>query len=164
MINKKLSELSCNKDEFDKSKLFYKKSLQETGYKTDAHTEVKNNKSKSRNIIWCNPPFSQNVKNNIGKSYRCMNNMLSFIKQHNRNVSSLSPNSEKRLCYFRDQEDCPLAGSVLFTELMLSSKMERTYIMAHLIQSLSIRTTITQIRFGIKIMKTKLNPQNIFGN
>ena len=93
-----------------------------------------------------------------------MNNMLSFIKQHNRNVSSLSPNSEKRLCYFRDQEDCPLAGSVLFTELMLSSKMERTYIMAHLIQSLSIRTTITQIRFGIKIMKTKLNPQNIFGN
>ena len=93
-----------------------------------------------------------------------MNNMLSFIKQHNRNISSLSPNSEKRSCTFRDKEDCPLAGIVLFTELMLSSKMERTYIMAHLIQSLSIRTKITQIRFGIKIMKTKLNPQNILGN
>ena len=90
--------------------------------------------------------------------------MLSFIKQHNRNISSLSPNSKKRSCNFRDKEDCPLAGSVLFTELMLSSKMKRTYIMAHVIEILSIGTTITQIRFGIKIMKTKLNPQNIFGN
>ena len=39
MISKRLSELSCNKDEFDKSKLFYKKSLQESGYKTDAQQE-----------------------------------------------------------------------------------------------------------------------------
>ena len=90
MINKRLSELSCNKDEFDKSTLFHKKSLQESGYKTDAQTKGKNNKIKSRNIIWFNPPFSQNVKINISKSYRCMSNMLSFIKQHNLNISSLS--------------------------------------------------------------------------
>ena len=34
MINKRLSKLSCNKDEFDKVKLLYEKSLQESGYKT----------------------------------------------------------------------------------------------------------------------------------
>ena len=33
-INKRLSELSCNKDEFDKAKLLSEKSLQESAYKT----------------------------------------------------------------------------------------------------------------------------------
>ena len=54
MINKRLSELSCNKDEFDKAKLLYEKSLQESGYKKSmsyAQTEVKSNKNRSRNII-----------------------------------------------------------------------------------------------------------------
>ena len=78
-----------------------------------AQTEVKTNKNRSRNIIWFNPPFSQNIKTNIGKiflklikkhfpnhhrlhkifnlntiklSYSCMSNMSSFIKQHNRNI------------------------------------------------------------------------------
>ena len=32
MIKKRLSELSCNKGEFDKAKLLYEKSLQESGY------------------------------------------------------------------------------------------------------------------------------------
>ena len=33
MINKRLSDLSCNKDELDKAKLLYEKSLQESGFK-----------------------------------------------------------------------------------------------------------------------------------
>ena len=79
MINKRLSELSCNKDEFDKAKLLYEKSLQESGYKTSmsyAQTEVKSNKNRSRNIIWFNPPFSQNVKTSIGKIF------LKLIEKH----------------------------------------------------------------------------------
>ena len=123
MINKRLSELSCNKDEFDKAKLLYEKSLQESGYKTSmsyAQTEVKTSKNRSWNIIWFNPPFCQNVKTNIGKiflklikknfpnhhplhkifnlntiklSYSCMSNMSSFVKQHNRTILSSSRNS-----------------------------------------------------------------------
>ena len=141
MINKRLSELS----EFDKAKLLYKKSLQESGYKTSmsyAQTEVKTSKNRSRNKIWFNPPFSQNVKANIGKiflrlirkhflnhrrlhknfnlntiklSYSCMSNMSSFIKQHNRNILSSSPNSEERSCNCRNKGYCPLAGSCLKT-------------------------------------------------
>ena len=34
-----------------------------------AQTEVKTNKNKSRNIIWFNPPFSQNVKTSTGKIF-----------------------------------------------------------------------------------------------
>ena len=79
MINKRLSDLSCNKEEFDKAKLLYEKSLHESGYKTSmsyAQTEVKNSGNRSRNIIWFNPPFSQNVKTNIGKLF------LKLVKKH----------------------------------------------------------------------------------
>ena len=79
MISKRLSELFCNKDDFDKAKLLYEKSLQESGYKTTmsyVQTEVKTSKNRSRNIIWFNPPFSQNVKTNIGKIF------LKLIKKH----------------------------------------------------------------------------------
>ena len=70
MIHKRLSVLSYSKDKFDKAKLLYKKSLQEIGHIATisyTQTEVKSNKNRSRNIIWFNPPFSQNVKTNIGK-------------------------------------------------------------------------------------------------
>ena len=105
-----------------------------------AQTEVRTNKNKSRNIIWFNPPFNQNVKTNIGKiffklinkhfpnhhrlhkifnlntiklSYSC--NMSSFIKQHNRNILSSPPNSEKHSCNCRNKDNCPLAGNCLKT-------------------------------------------------
>ena len=72
MINEKLSELSCNKGEFDKARLLYEKSLQESGYKTTmsyAQTEVKTNKNRNWDIIWFNPAISINVRNNIGKIF-----------------------------------------------------------------------------------------------
>ena len=71
--------LSCNKEEFDKAKPLYEKSLHESGYKTSmsyAQTEVKNSRNRSRNIIWFNPPFNQNVKTNIGKLF------LKLVKKH----------------------------------------------------------------------------------
>ena len=153
MINKRLSALSCNKDEFHKAKLLQKKSLRESGYKASmsyAPTEVKTNKNRSWNIIWFNPPFSQNIKTNIGKiflklirkhfpNHRCLYKIfnlstikscyrcritcfksykswvISFIKQHNRNISSSSPNSEEHSCNCRNKDNCPLAGSCLKT-------------------------------------------------
>ena len=107
-----------------------------------AQTEMKTNKNRSRNIVWFNPLFSQNVKTNIGKiflnlikkhfqnhhrlhkifnlntiklSYSCMSNMSSFIKQHNRNILSSPPNSEKRSCSCRNKDNCPVAGNCLKT-------------------------------------------------
>ena len=138
MINKRLSDLSCNKEEFDKAKPLYEKSLHESGYKTSmsyAQTEVKNSRNRSRNIIWFNPPFSQNVKTNIGKlflklvkkhfskhhrlhkifnpntvklSYSCMSNMSNFIKQHNSNILSSPTKTEERSCNCRNNDNCPL--------------------------------------------------------
>ena len=53
--------------------------MQENGYKTlmsYAQTEVKTNKNRSGNSIWFNPPFSENVKSNIGKIF------LNLLKKH----------------------------------------------------------------------------------
>ena len=46
--------------------------MQENGYKTlmsYAQTEVKTNKNRSWKVVWFNPPFSENVKSNIGKIF-----------------------------------------------------------------------------------------------
>ena len=96
-----------------------------------------------------------------------MSNKTSFIKQH-KHILSSPPNSKAHSCNCRNKDNCPLAGSCLKTciiyRAMLSSKMKHTYIMAHLMESSSIVTAITQIHFGIKIMKTKLNSENMFGS
>ena len=65
MINNRLSDLSCNKEEFDKAKSLYEKSLHESGYKTSmpyAQTEVKNSRNRSRNIICKTSPSTQNIQ------------------------------------------------------------------------------------------------------
>ena len=128
MITKRLSDLSGNKEEFDKAKPLYEKSLHESVHKTSmsyAQTEVKNSSNRSRNIIWFNPPFIQNVKTNIGKlflklvkkyfpkhhrlhkifnsntvklSYSCMSYMSNFIKQHNSNILWSPTKTEERSC------------------------------------------------------------------
>ena len=122
MINKRLSDLSCNEEEYEKSKPLYETAINESGHKTTltyTKTTNVNNRSRARNIIWFNPPYSQNVKTNIGKtflklvkkhfprghklykifnrntlklSYSCMSSMSSIIKQHNYRVLSTTEN------------------------------------------------------------------------
>ena len=87
-----------------------------------------------------------------------MGNMSSFTKQNNCSILSSSPNSDRRSCNFRNKDNCPLA----ITELMLSNKMKHMNIMEHLKECSSIDTPVTHIHFRIKIIKTKLNSQNIF--
>ena len=113
MISKRLSDLSCNVEEYEKAKPVYETALNESGYKTTmTYTKTTNVNSTNRacNIMWFNPHYSQNVKTNIGKtflklvkkhflrghklykifskdtlklSYSCMSSMSSIIKQHN---------------------------------------------------------------------------------
>ena len=89
-----------------KQSCYTKNHSKKVGIKYYCHTLKKN---RSHDIIWFNPPFSQNIKTNNGKiflklikkhfsnhhhlhkifnlntiklSYSCMSNMSSFIKQH----------------------------------------------------------------------------------
>ena len=44
-----------------------------------------------------------------------MSNMSSFIKEHNRNILSSSPNSEERSCNCRNKDNGPVVSSCLKT-------------------------------------------------
>ena len=78
MVNKRLSDLSCNKD-YEKAKPMYETALNESNYKTTltyTKTTNINNRNRANNIVWFNPHYSQNVKANIRKIF------LKLVKKH----------------------------------------------------------------------------------
>ena len=63
MIEKRLSDLSCNKAEFEKSKPIYEEALEKSGFNHTlkyAKTPPKK-KVRKRNILWFNPPFCRST-------------------------------------------------------------------------------------------------------
>ena len=63
MINKRLLELSCDKDAFDKAKGIYEKALNDSNFKSTLNFNKEQNERKNRNrkIIWFNPPYNESV-------------------------------------------------------------------------------------------------------
>ena len=73
-INRRLSDISSDKETFDKHTDLYQKALDECGYqhKLEYEHPANNNnsmKERHRKIIWYNPPFNISVKTNIGKLF-----------------------------------------------------------------------------------------------
>ena len=75
-IFKRLSEISSNKESFDKAAPIYQQALEKSGYKHqlkfDATTKDQTRseeRTRRRNITWYNPPFSKNVATNVGKKF-----------------------------------------------------------------------------------------------
>ena len=70
MTNKCISSMSCNENEFNKAKPFYESALKSSGfnYSIKFETPVENARgNRSGKVIWFNPPYSLNIKSNIGK-------------------------------------------------------------------------------------------------
>ena len=140
MINRRLSDLSCNADEFEKSKPEYQDALKKSGFKSELKYEyaTRPKRHRKRNIIWFNPPFNLSVKSNIGKifiqmiskhfprhhkfskifnrnniklSYSCMDNMASVLQQHNKKIMNANQPNEHRPCNCRIKNNCPLNGN-----------------------------------------------------
>ena len=83
MISKRLSGLSSNKEIFEKTKPVYRDALNKSGFQEKlSYTSTQNkndkngNKQPKRKIIWYNPPYSANIKTNIGITF------LNLIKKH----------------------------------------------------------------------------------
>ena len=117
-ISTRISGLSYDQDGFDKSSQLYNSALKSSGYKENIHYvenqhQRKKSRNRSRNIIGFNPPYSQNVRTNIAKSflglvdkhfpkshkhykifnrnnlkvsYSCKTNMANIIKSHNQKI------------------------------------------------------------------------------
>ena len=73
-VNKRLSEISSDEDEFTKAAPQYQKALDDTGYSFKLHYERKQTgtrkkKARKRNVILYNPPYDKNVKTNVGRQF-----------------------------------------------------------------------------------------------
>ena len=78
-ISNRLSELSCNQEEFNKVKPLCEEALSESNYKVSLQFEkpqYNTNRNRFHKVISFSPPFSQNVKTNMGKIF------LKLVKQH----------------------------------------------------------------------------------
>ena len=75
MIEKRISQISCDESEFHKATPIYAQALQKKGYNVKLSFQQQpalgreRKRNRKRNIIWFNPPHNEQVKTNIGKSF-----------------------------------------------------------------------------------------------
>ena len=145
-INRRLSNISSNENIFKEAIPPYQEALRKSGYNyefkyapKDANRNESNNNNsrRKRRVTWFNPPYSQNVTTNVGKSflklldkcfppdnhlhkllnrntvkvsYSCMSNIKQTISSHNKAMINKSePNGEdQENCNCRRKAACPL--------------------------------------------------------
>ena len=136
MTNKRILNLSCNEHEFNKARLLYESALKSSVLKLQYEPLVENARAKRNSkVIWFHPPYSLNVKTNIGKvfqklerkhfprsrilskifnlntiniSYISMPNVKNLIKHHNSKILNKDRDKIQRPCNCRIKESCPL--------------------------------------------------------
>ena len=86
MVNRRVHDLSCNQEEFDKAKETYQLALGESGYDPvmtyDTNQTKVNRRNRKRKVIWFIPPFSQNVKINIERQF--INLIKKYFPKHHK--------------------------------------------------------------------------------
>lgn len=155
-ISKRISNNSQNENIFQKASPFYNNSLNKCGYTekltycTDEN-QANGRKNRKRNIIWYNPPYSKNVKSNIGKqflklvnkhfdknhkyhkifnknnvkiSYSCMDSMKKILNAHNKKISSTNNDETARTCNCKNKNTCPLEGKCLSANIVYSAEVK----------------------------------------
>ena len=112
-------------------------------------------RSRPRNIIWFNPPFSVNVqtnvarsflclidkhypkshvlhkifnRNNVKVSYSCMSNMARVVKSHNAKILGKvdASSASNKQCNCRKKELCPLHGGCLANNIVYKATVFTT--------------------------------------
>ena len=151
-VNRRLSSLSSNKEMFNSVAPVYQEALDKSGYDLKLEftpideTPPRSNRNRKRQMLYFNPPFSADVKTNIGKrflmlvdrhfgqdnplrkifnrntlkvSYRCTPNLAKAICGHNAKILKESGNPvEERACSCRNGTNCPLGGQCLQKNLV----------------------------------------------
>ena len=143
-VNRRLSDISSSKEIFERAAKPYQEALNKSGYNYTLNFDPKNEdrtkkRKRSRKITYFNPPFSQNVRTNIGAkffkilekcfpqghvlrkivnkntvklSYRCMPNMKKVLSSHNKKVAGtfgVVPANQPN-CNCQQKDKCPLPG------------------------------------------------------
>ena len=144
-INRRLSKISSTKELFDAAVKDFQDELDSRGYhhklEFEENIQTCNTKrNRSRKISWFNPPFSRNVKTNVGAkflrmiaknfppnhplhkilnkntikvSYRCMPNLKTYIDKHNTEVLQKDDQDQREArcnCQVNRRASCPIPG------------------------------------------------------
>ena len=163
-IEKRVSSISADVEAFNQAAPMYNNALRKSGfsqeikYTAESPTAQKAKRCRKRNIIWFNPPYSQNVKTNVGAiflrlvtkhfpkssklskifnrstikvSYCCLPNVASIIADHNRKMLE-TPTTDDG-CNCRVRAECPLnnncqARSIVYEATIASGDERRTYV------------------------------------
>ena len=75
MISRRISDISCNEEEFEKAKCTYEDALKSSGHKPEMvyQQPAKKSKNRKRNILWFNPPYSMSSETNVGREFLMLN-------------------------------------------------------------------------------------------
>ena len=140
-INRRLSTISSSKELFDQAAPLYQSELDINGYQFKLHFEppTKKKRCRSKKALWFNPPYSINIKANVGAklltildkhfplghplhpllnrksvkvSYKCLPNMASILAKNNAKVlnADQGPNAQNEKCNCRKKLECPMPG------------------------------------------------------
>ena len=155
MINQRLSSLSSSEELFNRAKPMYEKALADSGFAAELSfkeppEEPPNRRTRKRKTIWFNPPYSSNVRTNLGKkflqlinehfptnhkyakifnryniklSYSCMPNIASNIKQHNASLLNQSETNGNGNCNCQKKESCPLNNACGYKCVVYTAKV-----------------------------------------
>ena len=154
-ISRRISDISYDEEIFKKASPAYIDALKSSGY-TEGITYLdkqptKKKRNRQRNVIWFNPPFSNNVTTNIGAtflklinkhfpkksklnkifnrntvkiSYSCMPNIASIIKAHNKQISTSGTGTDPITCNCRKKDLCPLQGNCQATNIIYNAEVK----------------------------------------
>ena len=154
MINQRLSNLSSNQKIFDEEKSLYVMALKNSGHPCDLKyiPPCPNKRKRARKPIYYNPPFSLNVRTNIGAaflrlidkhfpkghklhkyfnrskvkvSYCTMTNMKKQINRHNAKIlRDKVDDLDARTCNCRGGRECPLNGQCLQKSVVYQANVD----------------------------------------
>ena len=157
-VNRRISALSSSEEIFKTVAPLYQEALRNAGYNYELKYEAiinlpkKNKRSRKKRILWFNPPFSSDVKTNVGAnflkliekhfpksnplhkvinrnntkvSYRTTSNIKRIISSQNSKVIRNTENSvQERMCSCPKTKVCPLQGKCLIDNLVYQSAVE----------------------------------------
>ena len=95
MIGKRVSEISCDEHEFEKAKGDYNKALEKSGFSENIkyYKQGPVKRTRTRKVIWFNPPYNSHVKTNVGKT--SMKLIIKHCPKHDRYHKIFNKNTIK---------------------------------------------------------------------
>jgi hypothetical protein len=152
-----LSKISANKEIFDEASPLYQAELTKNGYQYtlefDPTATTNRRRTRTRKVIYFNPPYSINVKTNIGAkflrlidyhfppgsplhplvnrkrvklSYRCLPNLKTQIAKHNFKILNQEKHDPPPTCNCQDKPKCPLPGKCTMKSLVYRATVAAT--------------------------------------